>query len=508
MNTTQAAEKLKILLDLKPALDGYAGIPQETRLLFLGLTSTPAYDVEGLIQHGARKLRAAIPSRRRSMATSKRINRLSRVIVSLYEKPYSNFFDAIVDGAERYFSIASVRLKSQLGVSLPTEVFEPALFEDFVWRTFFSKTLKPKDKDQITAARYRVLTQPRKMMHQVGLRGLRYASTPTYPIVDTRGFDFFVAQTPFPGRLTRGSRLIVRYHDAVPVLMPHTINDKAFHQASHFYSLQDNVKSGAFFSCVSEATRNDLLRIFPQAEPRAEVIPNIVSDEYFEENSSANLVLQVIKNRLCKSNGLTTNMSTLQARRPEEPLSPPFEYLLMVSTIEPRKNHMMLVEAWERLKYTSMPKLKLVVVGGIGWDHASILESFKPWAESGDIFHLVNVPPSELRVLYRHAAATVCPSLAEGFDYSGIEAMRSGGVVVASAIPVHKEVYGHASEYFNPYSSEDAARMLQHVLGGSEGAAVRARLRKAGSEIAGRYTQEVIMPKWDEFFRRARGAKT
>ena len=170
--------------------------------------------------------------------------------------------------------------------------------------------------------------------------------------------------------------------------------------------------------------------------------------------------------------------------------------------VEPRKNHKLLVEAWERLKYTTMPRLKLVVVGGIGWDHAGILESFKPGAESGDLFHLINVPPSELRVLYRHAAATICPSLAEGFDFSGIEAMRSGGLVIASDIPVHREIYEDASQYFNPYSSEDAARVLRQVLGG-DGPRLRDHLRRAGRRVSGLYTQEVLMPRWDDFFARA-----
>jgi hypothetical protein len=51
---------IRILLDLKPALDGYAGIPQESRLLFRSLMMMEGYDVEGLIQHGGRKLKSAV----------------------------------------------------------------------------------------------------------------------------------------------------------------------------------------------------------------------------------------------------------------------------------------------------------------------------------------------------------------------------------------------------------------------------------------------------------------
>src|SRR6185436_4153613 len=78
--------KIKILLDLKPALDGFAGIPQEARLLFRGLRMMPGnYDVEGLIQHGGRRLRSAVSPKGNALSTSAKINRLSRVVVSLYE---------------------------------------------------------------------------------------------------------------------------------------------------------------------------------------------------------------------------------------------------------------------------------------------------------------------------------------------------------------------------------------------------------------------------------------
>jgi glycosyltransferase involved in cell wall biosynthesis len=498
-STARKTDTVKILLDLKPALDGYAGIPQETRLLFRGLRSDADYTVEGLIQHGGRRLKRAIAPGR-TLSTARRINHLSRVVVSLYEKPYNSFMDGIAEATSKYRSMTVLQLRKNLGMPINTQLFDPALFEDFIWRTFFNKTLKSSDMGLITSGGFRILDYSRNMLHHVGLRDVKFSTAPKYITVNTKGFDFFVAQTPFPGRVTNGSRMVIRYHDAVPILMPHTISDKAFHQASHFYALQDNVRSGAWFSCVSAATRSDLLKIFPEAEKRSVVIPNIVSDEYFPEDSHPNLVYQVIRNRQTK--GSDPKLKLQQFRGRVGSTEPAMQYLLMVSTIEPRKNHLMLLEAWERLKYTTMPNLKLVVVGSLGWDHGPIVEAFKPWVEGGDLHHLTNVPAAELRVLYRHAAATVCPSVAEGFDYSGVEAMRCGGVVLASDIPVHREVYGDAAAYFDPYSSEDASQVVQRVLG-VDAEPVRQRLRDAAVTIAARYSQETIIPKWNEFFRTA-----
>ena len=492
----ESMTKIRVLLDLKPAFDGYGGIPQETRLLFNGLLSmADAFDVEGLIQHGARRLKPGLPSRRASrLPTQRQVNRLSRMVVSVYKDPYGTWWEQTNDWIDRYFSLTGLRLRVMAGVSIKPTVFESELFDDFTWRTFFSKTLRPEDKPLVSGARFRILRASKKVFHKAGLAGLRMSQSPRYPSIDTRGFDYFIAETPYPARVSRGTQLLVRYHDAVPVLMPHTIDDKPFHQASHFYALQDNVQSGAKFACVSEATRTDLLKIFPQLEGRATVIHNIVSGEYFEENSPRRLIYQIIRTRLgdagefgTELGGLTFDASQQRGRD--------FQYLLMVSTLEPRKNHLLFLHAWERLKYTTMPKLKLVVVGNKGWDCKPILQAFRPWAERGDLYYLNNVPSDELRVLYRHAAATVCPSLAEGFDYSGIEAMASGGIVISSDIPVHREVFQDASAYFNPYSQDDAAAVMQQVLGpGNSG--WRQALLAAGSRVASRYTYEAILPRW------------
>jgi len=237
-----------------------------------------------------------------------------------------------------------------------------------------------------------------------------------------------------------------------------------------------------------------LLKIFPQLEGRATVIHNIVSGEYFEENSPRRLIYQIIRTRLGDADEFGTELGGLTFDASQQ-RGRDFQYLLMVSTLEPRKNHLLFLHAWERLKYTTMPKLKLVVVGNKGWDCKPILQAFRPWAERGDLYYLNNVPSDELRVLYRHAAATVCPSLAEGFDYSGIEAMASGGIVISSDIPVHREVFQDASAYFNPYSQDDAAAVMQQVLGPGN-SEWRQALLAAGSRVASRYTYEAILPRW------------
>jgi hypothetical protein len=123
--------------------------------------------------------------------------------------------------------------------------------------------------------------------------------------------------------------------------------------------------------------------------------------------------------------------------------------------------------------------------------------------ERGDVFLVEDVPSADLRLLYKHALATVCPSFGEGFDFSGVEAMKSGGAVVASDIPVHREIYADAAEYFNPYSVGELSRAIQNVIDFIH-AARRSELVTKGASVAQRYAYEAILPQWQAFIERSR----
>jgi len=65
---------------------------------------------------------------------------------------------------------------------------------------------------------------------------------------------------------------------------------------------------------------------------------------------------------------------------------------------------------------------------------------------------------------YKHARGIICPSFGEGFDFSGVEAMMSGGAVVASDIAVHHEIYSDAAQFRNPCSMTDLAKAITEVI--------------------------------------------
>lgn len=495
-----------ILLEMRPALDGFAGIPQEVRLLFRGLRTLGSVRVEGMLQTSSRYLSSGLTAKGARKSQAWRLNRFSNVIVSLAETPYQAVYDRVTNYLRRRLSSLWLALGSTLGVTrLRLTRFESALFTDFTWRTLFAKSLPASDFDLVAGANHRVCSVPWNTLHLSGLNSLAWRKRAAYPVLDTRGVDIFIGQTPYPAHVRRGTRMVIRYHDAIPVMMPHTIPDKSKHQATHFRALESNVHDGAWFSCVSEATRQDLLRIFPEAEPRAVTIHNMVSHSYFPVDVDEVAARRVVRSRLYEASGwLPTFLTSREkegfyARHIEQGLD---RYLLMVSTIEPRKNHTRLIAAWEALRATVDPDLKLVIVGTLGWDNKAIELATRGWIERGQIFMLQAVPAPDLRVLYRNAQATICPSLGEGFDFSGVEAMRSGGLCIASDIPVHREVYQDGAVYFDPYATGSLVEAIQDTLYTDDSGPRRERLRSRGIDVSARYTPDHILPQWEAFIAR------
>lgn len=494
---------MKILLDMRPALDGYSGIPQETRLLFRSLATLPGATMTGLLQSGNLILETGLPLDRHGALAATRnashdIDCQSQVVVSLQQGAASHRLEWLRKRLLKVVGPLGAAAGALFGRQVPLSGFEPLHFQDFVWRAMFAKTLPVQDFDAVMKSSYRVMRWPWSILNALGVATAALGHA-VYPRLDTRGQDVFIAATPYPGRVRRGTQLVVRYFDAIPLLMPHTVRNRGYHRAMHLQALKRNAADGAWFVCGSDATLADLLSVLPEVAPRALTIPNMVSHHFHAEPESADRVGEIIwgrKNRDAPHGGGAPLADG------EHSDNAPVPYLLMVATVEPRKNHQALLDAWELLRAGRFPKLHLVCVGSLGWDFESILQRFTPWLQRGGVHLLHGVPADDLRLLYHHAQATVCPSFAEGFDYSGVEAMRSGGIVVASSIQVHRDVYGSAAEYFSPYAPVELAAVLDRVLAPSA-APRRAELVAHGAVQSLRYTPEQLLPQWTAFLQRA-----
>ncbi len=117
-------------------------------------------------------------------------------------------------------------------------------------------------------------------------------------------------------------------------------------------------------------------------------------------------------------------------------------YLLMVGTIEPRKNIEFLIKVFERM--TTFDGY-LVLAGMRGWKYESILSRIRNSNRSLDIRYLEYIKDEELPALYAGAELFLFPSLYEGFGLPPLEAMACGTPVIASFAGSLPEVLGEAA---------------------------------------------------------------
>lgn len=134
-------------------------------------------------------------------------------------------------------------------------------------------------------------------------------------------------------------------------------------------------------------------------------------------------------------------------------------YIVYVSTIEPRKDHMTLFEA-----HRSVPEAPLLVLaGGVGWRCRAILEAVHAGEKAGRVRYLGRVDDRHLPALYSAAEFAVYPSLYEGFGLPVLEAMACGCPVVSSNSSSLPEVGGEAALYFRAGDASDLARVIREI---------------------------------------------
>ena len=121
---------------------------------------------------------------------------------------------------------------------------------------------------------------------------------------------------------------------------------------------------------------------------------------------------------------------------------------LMVGTVEPRKGHAEVLEAFDRL-WAAGHLMNLVVVGKEGWMVGDTLARFRSHERLGETFFWLDAASDEcLEDLYQRATCLIAASEGEGFGLPLIEAARHGVPMIARDLPVFREVAGDAAYYF------------------------------------------------------------
>lgn len=138
-------------------------------------------------------------------------------------------------------------------------------------------------------------------------------------------------------------------------------------------------------------------------------------------------------------------------------------YILMVGTIEPRKNHKLLLEAYDKgLKELGY---NIIMAGSIGWNMDDFVQRLANHPDFGKrIFHFSGLDDRAITYLYQHAKFLAFCSYTEGFGLPIIEALQRGTPVLAADVPVLREVGGDCCAWFEQDNAASLCEKTKEYL--------------------------------------------
>lgn len=177
-------------------------------------------------------------------------------------------------------------------------------------------------------------------------------------------------------------------------------------------------------------------------------------------------------------------------------------YLLYVGTIEPRKNLIRLIQAFDWLKREKQIPHQLILAGGGGWKTEEIHQAAEAAQLGREIQFTGYISSEEKNALYQNADAMVFPSLYEGFGMPPLEAMLFGCPVICSDAASLPEIVGEAAELVDPLDVQAIADGIWHVLSNRD---YRRSLIEKGAQQALRFSWDRSAEKMIQIYKETLG---
>lgn len=235
-----------------------------------------------------------------------------------------------------------------------------------------------------------------------------------------------------------GLKVTAVIYDIIPLTTPQFFPDRLKNTFTKWFNWVVGKADG--FACISKAVRDETRKTVEKSLGQQESRRRIYS--YFHLGSELDL-----------KNGESSPPGDLKATFATD--SPVF---LAVGTMEPRKNHAHLLDAFDAL-WGSGSEARLCLIGNSGWKCEDLISRITNHPRYGkSLYWFRKLGDDGLEYAYRHASALVMSSHAEGFGLPIVEALQRGLPVMASDIPVFREIGGDFVAYFdlaNPQSLVD-----------------------------------------------------
>lgn len=145
------------------------------------------------------------------------------------------------------------------------------------------------------------------------------------------------------------------------------------------------------------------------------------------------------------------------------------KYLIMVGTIDPRKNHKLLLDAYD-MGLKDLP-INLIIAGYKGWDVDELFDRMYHHPQFGNgLFHIVGATDEEINYLYQHdnCFSLAFASYAEGYGLPIIESLVRGVPVIAADTPINMEIGGDYALCFKQDNPQDLVEKVAMILKDSE----------------------------------------
>ncbi len=224
---------------------------------------------------------------------------------------------------------------------------------------------------------------------------------------------------------------------------------------------------------ISENTKQDLVNELKIKEDKITVIPLAVNKKY-KVLRDEDWIEETLEGFGLKNN----------------------EFVLSVSTLEPRKNYERLIKAFAGSKRREE---KLVIVGKKGWGYEPIFDLVNKMNLKDSVIFLDYVKDNDLLALYNTCKFFVMPSLYEGFGLPPLEAMACGAPVIVSNRSSLPEVVGEAAMLVDPYSVEDMQEKMNILLRQRE---IRKELEEKSLEQAAKFSWKKTAEETLKIFRK------
>lgn len=163
-------------------------------------------------------------------------------------------------------------------------------------------------------------------------------------------------------------------------------------------------------------------------------------------------------------------------------------YFVTIGTIEPRKNHALLLDVWAALAAEMGNTPQLFIIGGRGWNNAAVFARLD--ASPSGVVELNGLSDGAMAALIKGARAALFPSLAEGFGLPPCEAVLLGTRVVATDLPVTREILGNIPIYANGMDMYSWLKIIRDLSAAEEAEQSADRRAKAPTEL----------PTWQDHF--------